>query len=167
MIKEYQLTQPQNNFFVTIPYKGCQVEVRFEHGNIAKGIHAKYVTNDKFHQRAIENSEMYGKLFKLVGKVKEPGDDEEQKRPLANTTKKVTTPAAKGGNTKSGGKKTSEPEPAPAPESDTENKNKMTFESVADAIVYIATNYEGTEVRTEEEAIAFLAEHGITAEVKS
>ena len=168
MIKVYQLTQPQNNFFCAIPYKGCLVEVKFEHGNVVKGIFAKFTTNDKFYQRAIEASEMYGKLFKLVETFKEPNDDEEQKKALANTVKKVATPAAGGNKGKTGGKKTNpEPDPEPDPEPEPGNKKKITFESVADAIVYIATNYEGTEVHSEEEAIAFLAEHDITAEVKS
>lgn len=159
MIKVYQLTQPQNNFFVTIPFKGCQVEIKFEHGNVAKGIFAKYVTNDKFHQRAIEASEMYGKLFKLVETVKEPGDDAPvAPKPQAAPEKPA---APKKSAEPKAPKKKAEPSPEPEP-----TGTKMSFDGAAEAISYIATNF-GEEVHTPDEAVAFLAERGITAEIKS
>lgn len=166
MIKVYQLTQPQNNFFVTIPFKGCKVEIRFEHGNVTKGIFAKFITNDRFRQRAVEASEMYGKLFRLVDTVKEPGDDapaapKPVKSPAPAPEK--TTAAPKKPAEPKASKKKAEPEPAPEPEP---TGTKMSFDGAAEAISYIATNF-GEEVHTPEEAASFLAERGITAEIKS
>lgn len=170
MIKVYQLTQAQNNFFVTIPYKGCKVEIKFEHGNVTKGIFAKFITNDRFRQRAVEASEMYGKLFKLVDTVKEPGDDAPAApKPAHNTASapaKAPASTKKAAEPKASKKKAEpEPEPEPAPYSELTD-TKMSFDGVADAISYIAMNF-GDEVRTPEEAVSFLAERGITAEIKS
>lgn len=162
MIKEYRLTVPQNNFICTIPFKGCKVEAKFEHGNVAKGINAKLTTNDPFVQRAVEASDMYGKLFVLSGTVKEPGDDAV---PTKKTTPaKTTATPAKGGGKGAGKKNEPKPEPTPEPAADGDDGNKMEFQSVADAIVYINTTY-GEEIHTKPEAIAYLEGQGIKATI--
>lgn len=146
---------PQNNFYVQIPFKGCKVEARFEKGNVAKGINAKLITNDKFTQRALEASEMFGKMYKVVETIAEP-EDEQERAAAEQAVAPAPKPAAKGGVKKT----TKKDEPTP------ENTNaNISFDSTADAIVYIATNYSGTEVHTKEEAIAFLAEQNITAAI--
>ena len=153
MIKVYQLTIAQNNFICTIPFKGCQVEAKFEHGNVAKGINAKLTTNDPFIQRAVEASEMYNKMFICVDTVKEPTDE------VAAPENKP----AKGNGKKGNGKKNPEPEPAAEPAADGgDGGNKMEFGSVADAIVYINNTF-GEEVHNKPEAIAYLEGQGITA----
>ena len=160
MIKEYRLTVPQNNFICTIPFKGCKVEAKFEHGNVAKGINAKLTTNDPFVQRAVEASDMYGKLFVLSGTVKEPGDD-------AVPTKKAPakTPAAPAKTGAKGSGKKNEPKSEPTPEPTADNAaNKMEFQSVAEAIVYISSTY-GEEVHSKPEAIAYLEDQGIKATI--
>jgi hypothetical protein len=157
MIKVYQLTQAQNNFIVLIPFKGCKVEAKFEKGNVSKGIYARLYTNDKFVQRAVESSEMYGTMFKLVQTLAEPGDNEpkpvkpaQPKAPVAPAAPEAepTTPAT---------------EPTEPAEADADGK--MTFANLAEAIVYIANQYQ-ISVTTESEARNVLKEHGILPVIK-
>ena len=167
MIKVYQLTQAQNNFIVLIPFKGCKVEAKFEKGNVSKGIYARLYTNDKFVQRAVESSEMYGTMFKLVQTVSEPGDKVMKSKPakLAQPTAPVaeqpTTPEPPATP------ETQEPAPTePDPEpTETDKDGKMTFANLAEAIVYIANQYQ-ISVTTESEARNVLKEHGILPVIK-
>ena len=167
MIKVYQLTQAQNNFIVLIPFKGCKVEAKFEKGNVSKGIYARLYTNDKFVQRAVESSEMYGTMFKLVQTVSEPGDNVAKPKPAkpaqptAPVAAQPTTPEPPA---------TPEPpesvptEPDPEP-TETDADGKMTFANLAEAIIYIANQYQ-ISVTTESEARNVLKEHGILPVIK-
>lgn len=145
MIKVYQLTQAQNNFIVLIPFKGCKVEAKFEKGNVSKGIYARLYTNDKFVQRAVESSEMYGTMFKLVQTLAEPGDNKPKSVKPAQPAAPVAT------------------QPAQPEEADADGK--MTFANLAEAIVYIANQYQ-ISVTTESEARNVLKEHGILPVIK-
>ena len=167
MIKVYQLTMPQNNFIVTIPFKGCQVNAQFKAGNVAKGIFARLYTNDKFMQRALESSEMFGKIYKVVETVREPEDDEQNPAPeVSGQQSGQSKPEKKKDVKKTSKKSEDEPEAEPEAEADATTEqaanDKKAFDSVAEAILFIATNY-GKEVKTKGEAIAFLAGQGITA----
>lgn len=159
MIKVYQLNALQNNFYVSIPFKGCQVQVKFEKGNVSKGIYARLYTNDKFVQRAVEASEMYGKMFRLVETVAEPGDE------LEKTKKKVSKPAPAATQQPESPAQEPEPAPAPDPAPSTDGAEKKEFANLAEAITFIATNYQ-QQVTTEGEARNVLKEHGILPVIK-
>ena len=181
MIKVYQLTMPQNNFIVTIPFKGCQVKAQFKNGNVAKGINARLYTNDKFMQRALESNEMFGKTYKLVDTVKEPGDDEaEAQKPAAKQPAKPNKPSGKKSEKKAEQqeqKPADEQEPAQekgAPEETSEGEGEsgdnaddgsLSFDTTGEAIQYIAQKYN-QQVKTKGAAIAFLAEQGVKAVIK-
>ena len=170
MIKVYQLTQPQNNFIVMIPYKGCQVEAKFEKGNVSKGVYARLHTNDKFVQRAVEASEMYGHMYKLVETVPEPEDNiaaakaaakEAPETPVPQTPANQQTqePAPEGeGTSEDEGKKDSD-------EGKGADDGKMVFANLGDAIVYVAQNFQ-VSVKSEAEARNVLKEHGILPVIK-
>lgn len=158
MIKVYQLKALQNNYIVSIPFKGAKVRCEFKNGNIAKGIYARLVTNEPFRQKAIEQSDMYGKMWQLTETIKEPGDDE------------VKKPAPKPVATKPATKKDAEPTPEPVPEAAEptpaepadDGKGKMEFANLAEAVVYIATTY-GQQVENASQARKVFADNGIKA----
>ena len=174
MIKVYQLNALQNNFIVLIPFKGCKVEARFEKGNVSKGIYARLHTNDKFVQRAVESSEMFGTMFKLVQTIPEPGDNAAKSKkvksakpvqPTAPVTEQPAQPEAPENPEEPAVPEapaaSEEPEAPENPEAD----GKMIFPSLADAIVYIANEYK-ISVTTENEARNVLKEHGILPVIK-
>ena len=180
MIKVYQLTMPQNNFIVTIPFKGCQVQAQFKNGNVAKGINARLYTNDKFMQRALESNEMFGKTYKLVDTVKEPGDDEAEAQKPVKQPAKPNKPSGKKNEKKAEQqeqKPADEQEPAQeegAPEETSEGEGdsgdnaddgSLSFDTTGEAIQYIAQKYN-QQVKTKGAAIAFLAEQGVKAVIK-
>ena len=163
MIKVYQLTQAQNNFIVMIPFKGCQVEAKFEKGNVSKGVYARLYTNDKFVQRAVESSEMYGRMFRLVEQLAEPGDEIEEKKAekKAPQVPQEPAPAPEQPQTPE-----TPQEPAPGGEGEQDpGEGKMTFANLAEAILYIANNF-GVAVQNENEARNVLKEHGILPVIK-
>ena len=142
MLKIYQLRLPQNTFEVTLKYRGVGVRVSFTDGNNYRDIPAKCYTNDPFKQRAIEAS----KMFKDKDIVLERTVAEETKEPAKGTDGTVneptTTPALTGDDTE-----------------------KKVFDSLPDAIQFIATTYQ-TQVQTANEARNFLKEKGIKATIK-
>lgn len=175
MIKVYQLTMPQNNFIVTIPFKGCQVQAQFKNGNVAKGINARLYTNDKFIQRALESNEMFGKTYKLVDTVKEPGDDEaEAQKPAAKQPAKPNKPSGKKSEKKAEQQEQKPAQEEGAPEETSEGEGEsednaddgsLSFDTTGEAIQYIAQKYN-QQVKTKGAAIAFLAEQGVKAVIK-
>lgn len=158
MIKVYQLTALQNNYIVSIPFKGVKVRCEFKGGNIAKGIYARLYTNDLFKQMAIEQCEMNGKMWKLVEKVKEAGDVEPVKKPATNKPAPSKNP-------------TTEPQkPADSTQDVTEPGDQETpadegtkdFANLAEAILFIASTF-GQQVETEAQARKVLKDNGIKA----
>lgn len=165
MIKVYQLTQAQNNFIVLIPFKGCKVEAKFEKGNVSKGIYARLYTNDKFVQRAVESSEMYGTMFKLVQTLAEPGDNKPKPaQPAAPVATQPAQPKAPVAPAASEAESTT-PATEPTEPAEADADGKMTFANLAEAIVYIANQYQ-ISVTTESEARNVLKEHGILPVIK-
>lgn len=153
MLKIYQLRLKQNSFDVVLKYKGVSVRVAFTDGNTYNGTPAKCYTSDTFKQKAIENSKMF-KDREIV--LERSVEDENDRKPAA---KKTAKPAAK---------PAPKPEPAgAAPEEklDADGLKKMVF-TLAEAIQYIATNYQ-QQVQTPNEARAFLKEKGIKATIKN
>ena len=183
MIKVYQLQLPQNTFEVTLKYKGMGVRVAFEDGNTYNGTPAKCYTNDPFKQRAIEASTMFqNKEIVLERTVEEPGD----KKPAAPKPAKPTptptpapqnptpapqtpTPAPQNpeteGNVGTGEQGEQGQNPGAENGEGADKGESITFNSLAEAIVYVASHFNES-VRTENEARKALKEHGINPTIK-
>lgn len=188
MIKVYQLRLRQNTFEVTLKYKGVGVRVTFEEGNVYNGTPARCYTNDPFKQRAIEASSMFQqKEIVLERTITEPGDAKKPAAPKpavqpapaknenaeGNGTSAEGTPAAgtpaadatgvvaygeggEGAGADEGGEGTGE---------GNGDGEKIVFNSLAEAIVYIASHWNQS-VRTENEARKVLKEHGLNPTIK-
>ena len=167
MIKVYELRALQNNYIVSIPFKGVTVRCEFKDGNIAKGIHARLFTNDKFKQMAIEHCELNGRVWKLVETVKEPEDEAAEQRAAQQAVTRqspanagtpqepanVQTPASAGDDTQ---------EPAGDDDGDAGKSAPMEFANLAEAILYVAANY-GQQVESAAQARQVLKDNGIKA----
>lgn len=159
MIKVYELRALQNNYIVSIPFKGVTVRCEFKDGNIAKGIHARLFTNDKFKQMAIERCELNGRMWKLVETVKEPEDEAAEQHAAQQSDGTRQDPA-----------NTQTPEPAgdgakgPAGDDDSDagKAAPMEFANLAEAILYVAANY-GQQVESAAQARQVFKDNGIKA----
>ena len=170
MLKIYQLRLKQNSFEVVLKYKGVGVRVAFIDGNTYNGTPAKCYTSDTFKQKAIEASKMFKDREIVLERSVE--DENDRKAAVAKTVKVSAAPkqaAAKTAPKKSAPKapaKTEEPAAAPEEaQQDADGLKKMEF-TLAEAIQYIATNYQ-QQVQTPNEARAFLKEKGIKATIKN
>lgn len=187
MLKIYQLRLKQNSFEVVLKYKGVGVKVAFVDGNTYNGTPAKCYTNNLFKQKAIENSKMFkDKEIVLERQVEEESDRKaaakkvamQQQKTAAKQTPKPATSAPKPSPkpepkpTFDEAQGTPEPETAepatesPEPVKGSDGLEKKTFDGLAEAIQFIATNYQ-TQVTSANEARAFLKEHGIKATIKN
>lgn len=169
MLKIYQLRLKQNSFDVVLKYKGVSVRVAFIDGNTYNGTPAKCYTTDAFKQKAIENSKMFKDREIVLERCVE--DDNDRKAAAAKAArvsmkpKQAPKPAAKTAP-KPAPAKTAEPADAAQEEKlDADGLKKMEF-TLAEAIQYIATNYQ-QQVQTPNEARAFLKEKGIKATIKN
>lgn len=180
MLKIYQLRLKQNSFDVTLKHKGVNVRVAFVDGNTYNGTPAKCYTNNPFKQKAIENSQMFkDKEIVLERQVEEASDRQAAAKKVALQQKKAAQkhapakqapkkPAPKPEPTKNE-EPVAEPEnqePEPTPAKDADGLEKKTFDNLAEAIQFIATNYQ-VQVTTPYEARAFLKERGIKATIKN
>lgn len=154
MIKIYELKALQNNYIVSLNFKGVKVRCEFKDGNIAKQIHARLFTNDRFKQMAIEQSELNGKMWQLVKSIPEPDDN----KPKQSTDK----PAAKPQGADSDGQDAKTPEEGQDLPADGQAGNTKEFANVAEAIMYIATTYN-EQVTNASQARKLLADKGIKA----
>lgn len=169
MIKQYQLNKRQNNFEITLNYKGVKVKVSFTGGNTYKGIPATCYEKDLFRQRAIEASQMF-KDKEIVLK-RTIADASDQKQPVAvqakkavapkNVVKKVTKPVSK-----------PDPDPLQAPDPlpeppafDQSQGETMEFANLGEAILYVAQNFQA-EAKTEKEVREILKANGINPKIK-
>lgn len=167
MLKIYQLRLKQNSFEVTLKYKGVSVRVAFEDGNTYNGTPAKCYTNNAFKQKAIESSKMFkDKEIVLERCVEEESDRKAAAKKVAMQQKKVQKPApAKPAPQKPAPEQEpQEPEQNPEPAKESDGLEKKTFDNLAEAIQFIATNYQ-VQVTTPNEARNFLKEHGIKATI--
>lgn len=182
MLKIYQLRLKQNSFEVTLKYKGVSVRVAFEDGNTYNGTPAKCYTNNAFKQKAIESSKMFkDKEIVLERCVEEESDRKAAAKKVAMQQKKVQKPEAytvkAGGATSTSAlkpapkpevpkKEEADPEPDQKPVKENDGLEKKIFDNLAEAIQFIATNYQ-TQVTTPNEARTFLKEQGIKATIKN
>lgn len=164
MLKIYQLRLPQNSFEATFKYRGVSVRVSFTDGNNYRDIHARCYTNDPFKQRAIEASRMFkDKEIVLERTVEEDSDRKKAAEKAAQMAAMANTPAGK--------PQVDGESPKPEAEQGGQSANaddgmeKKVFDSLPDAIQYIATTYQ-VQVKTANEARNFLKEKGVKATIK-
>lgn len=177
MIKQYQLCKRQNNFEITLNYKGVKVKVCFTGGNTYKGILPTCYEKDLFKQRAIEASQMFkDREIVLKRTIAEAGDG---RQPVAVQTKKVKVAPRTTVKmlVKPSAPKPSDPKPEiqtqePPQEQEQEPKDVVLdepkskeFANLGEAILYIAQQWQ-VEAKTEAEARKILKEHGINPKIK-
>ena len=171
MLKEYQLRKLQNSYEVTLHYKGVKVRIAFTGGNVYNGTMPKFRTDNLFKMKALESSELFKNkevvLSRTIG---------EAPRQAAQPRKKVQKPAVRKPAPVVQPPKDEDPpvvdvvEDAPAEDPVDAGKGGdgsqgMNFNSVDEAILYIAQNFQ-QEVTTEKEAREVLKANGITPHIK-
>lgn len=172
MTKQYQLNKRQNNFAITLNYKGVKVKVSFTGGNTYKGIPPTCYEKDSFRQRAIEASQMF-KDKEIVLK-RTIADASDQKKAVAVQTKKVFTPKVVVKKVTKPAAPAPKPEPTPEPAKEdavqdpeptkTDDGSKE-FANLGEAILFVAQNYN-IEAKTEKEVRDILKANGINPKIK-
>ncbi len=172
MIKIYQLRSLQNNYIVSVPFKGVRVRCEFKNGNIAKGIYARLYTNDRFKQMALEQSELYGNTWVLVEKIKEADDDVVKpavKKPekIADSvapkqTKQEEKPVEAAPETQTAKGESVEAAEAAGEKTQGEKDGQLEFANLGEAVLYIAQNFN-QQVQSASQARKVLSENGIKA----
>ena len=168
MTKQYQLNKRQNNFEITLNYKGVKVRVSFTGGNTYKGILPTCYEKDLFRQRAIESSQMF--KDREIALKRTIADASDQKQSVAVQTKKVVA-------SRNIGKKMTKPvTPAPEPETvdpellrqlndENDGGQTMEFANLGEAILYVAQNFKA-EAKTDKEVRDILKANGINPKIK-
>ncbi len=163
MIKVYQTIECKNNVITTIAFKGVKVKVEFTGGNVMKNIPARLYTKDPFVQKALDESDQKGRMYRLVQEVAGEGDE------MAVLAGKAAGTAAHGLSRQDGqsGRDGVDgaPEPGfpePAGEGGEEDAGeggteKLEFENLAEAITYIAATW-GEQVESESQARKLIEE---------
>lgn len=166
MTKEYQLRKLQNSYEVTLNYKGVRVRVAFTGGNVYKSKMPTFRTDNLFTMKALEASELFKN--KEVVLVRATGEAPKPMKPVAQQPKKPAKPGVKAPVTVANTTKTQ----APVQETGSEtheaasgDDGKKEFASLADAIRFVAEEYE-VQVTSEAEARKVLKEHGINPTIK-
>lgn len=166
MIKQYQLCKRQNNFEITLNYKGVKVKVNFSGGNTYKGVLPKCFERDPFKQRAIEASQLFkDKEIVLLRNITEAGDSKPsvavQTKKVSAVPKSVVKKVVKPAKPSPAPNPPQVPEPPqdPEPPSTTAPEAKE-FANLGEAILFIAQNYQ-IQVKTEKEARDILKANGI------
>lgn len=161
MIKVYQTTEYKNNVITTINFKGVKVKVEFKGGNVMKGIPARLYTKDPFVQKALDESDQKGRLYRFVQELPEGNDGKVE----AAVTQQPTRQPALEQQTGEPSDTMEEPKPGyPAP-TDVEDggsdegarEQKLEFDNLAEAITYIAATW-GEQVENENQARKFIEE---------
>ena len=160
MIKVYQTIEYKNNVITTIVFKGVKVKVEFKGGNVMKGIPARLYTNDPFVQKALDESDQKGRLYRFVRDLPEEGD----MNPVQPVRRQTAKPSV--GKTESPATASAEqpddPKPGFPASSEAQDDGgdgsvKQEFDNLADAITYIATTW-GVQVESESQARKFIEE---------
>jgi hypothetical protein len=139
MIKKYQYDREQNFVRIVIDCFGAKLPIEFKDGNCINGIKPSFYTNNEVFQRAIEDSDLYklGNII-LCDTIPEPGDKKKQEKFVPEGIKD----AGEGQKSSPSG-----------------SSSDLEFDSVADAIMYIAEKYSES-IETEAEARKFLKDRG-------
>lgn len=165
MIKVYQTIECKNNVITTIAFKGVKVKVEFTGGNVMKNIPARLYTKDPFVQKALDESDQKGRMYRLVQEVPEEGDGKPEPAGNAAGTAAVADGGVKAPVTQ---ETLDEPEPGypkaevaePSGEAEgtaADGGEKLEFENLAEAITYIAATW-GEQVETESQARKLIEE---------
>lgn len=152
-----------------LKYKGVSVRVAFVDGNTYNGTPAKCYTNNPFKQKAIEASQMFkDKEIVLERVVEEASDRKKTEKPATVQKRAGVRTAAAVKTSKAVNRTAGKPAGAGAAGAETadDGEKKMSFDNLAEAIQYIATNYQ-EQVMTANEARTFLKERGIKATIKN
>lgn len=171
MTKEYQLRKLQNSYEVTLNYKGVKVRVAFTGGNVYKSKMPTFRTDNQFTMKALEASELFKN--KEVVLVRTTGEATKTMKPAVQQNKKPAKsgkPGVKAPLTVANTTKTQTPVQEPFaeeqnPETTSGDDGKKEFASLADAIRFVAEEYE-VQVTSEAEARKVLKEHGINPTIK-
>lgn len=169
MTKEYQLRKLQNSYEVTLNYKGVKVRVAFTGGNVYKSKMPTFRTDNLFTMKALEASELFKN--KEVVLVRATGEAPKPMKPVAQQPKKPAKPGKPGVKapvTAANTTKTQAPVQEPGSETQEpadDGDGKKEFASLADAIRFVAEEYE-VQVTSEAEARKVLKEHGINPTIK-
>lgn len=181
MIKQYKLRKAQNNFEITLNYKGVKVMVSFTGGNIYKGILPSDYEKDPFKQRAIEASQMFkdGEIT-LERTIAEAKDNQQTVavRTSRKAVRKPMQPAAKPAPAPTPAVASPKPAAKPEPPSFEESQGEanqepvgegdgsdMTFNNLGEAILFIAQKFN-VQVQTEKEAREILKQNNINPHIK-
>lgn len=166
MTKEYQLRKLQNSYEVTLHYKSVKVRVAFTGGNVYKSKMPTFRTDNLFTMNALEASELFKN--KEVVLVRTTGEAPKPIKPVAQQPKKSAKPAKPAGEKRDIKPKTQAPVQEPGSETQEpadDGDGKKEFASLADAIRFVAEEYE-VQVTSEAEARKVLKEHGINPTIK-
>lgn len=180
MLKIYRLNKRQNTFEVTLKYKGVKVNVSFVDGNTYNGTPAKCYTNDAFKQRAIEASQMFKDreitIERAVPDEQDRKAEAERKAKMAQImarkkaaqpTKTVKTEQKPEPSPEPTPEPVTNPDPDPEPEKVKEDGDSSikVFDSLNEAILFVAQNYQ-EQVTDEKEVRELLKAHGINPRIK-
>lgn len=172
MLKIYRLNKRQNTFEVTLKYKGVKVNVSFVDGNTYNGTPAKCYTNDAFKQRAIEASQMFKDreitIERAVPDEQDRKAEAERKARFAQAlARKKAAQPTKTVKAEPKPEPSPEPEPEPEPEKVKEDGDSSikVFDSLDEAILFVAQNYQ-EQVTDEKEVRELLKAHGINPRIK-
>ena len=161
MIKVYQTIECKNNVITTIPFKGVKVKVEFKGGNMMKGIHARLYTNDPFVQKALDESDQKGRLYRFVQELPDVNDGKteaaESQQPTRQSLQEKSAEEPAG--------TVEEPTPGFPPPHHVEDEDggkeagdkKYEFDNLAEAITYIAATW-GEQVENENQARKYIEE---------
>lgn len=173
MIKVYQTITCQNNLITTINFKGVKVKVEFKGGNIMKGIPARLYTKDPFVQKALDESDLKGRMYRFLQELPD-GDDGKTVAAVAQQPTRQAAPEDPAANATG---TVAEPKPGfpafpdvdgdgdgaadgngdGATDDDGATGQKLEFDNLAEAITYIAATW-GEQVENENQARKFIEE---------
>ena len=172
MLKIYRLNKRQNTFEVTLKYKGVKVNVSFVDGNTYNGTPAKCYTNDAFKQRAIESSQMFKDreitIERAVPDEQDRKAEAERKAQFAQAlARKKAAQPTKTVKAEPKPEPVTNPDPDPEPEKVKEDGDSgiKVFDSLDEAILFVAQNYQ-EQVTDEKEVRELLKAHGINPRIK-
>lgn len=167
MIKVYQTIECKNNVITTITFKGVKVKVEFKGGNMMKGIPARLYTRDPFVQKALDESDQKGRMYRFVQELPEGNESKKEAAASQQPTRQPATeqpgadtpgtgaepenPAADAAGT------AAEPEPENPQDGWKTADHGLEFDNLAEAITYIAATW-GEQVESENQARKFIEE---------
>lgn len=165
MIKVYQTIEYKNNLITTLQFKGVKVKVEFKGGNVMKNIPARLYTKDPFVQKALDESDQRGRLYRFVQELSDGSDSVTQtaapqqpapQQPAVPEASVIGIEAPQEEPTPGFPQNEAEAE-ADAGSTDDAGAQKLEFDNPAEAITYIAANW-GEQVENESQACKFIEE---------